>query len=136
MVEVLRCYFLTPEEARQLEGWYRPLLEKALKKAEGRYSWDEFSKSIREAKSSVWVVTDLELIGAFTLAIHHSGVRWAEIELLAGEDFERWFPIAMEAVEKYLKHLEVKQLVFYGSKALMKLTRGFNTQRIEAVKYL
>lgn len=136
MVQVVR---LPPAAAIARFDEYADLLRLAVDRAEGRIAWTTVVHDIASGYSTIWLVEDAGRIhGVFSVAIHEDGLRWAEIELLAGHDFGAWVPGALAAFERWARDHAVRQIVFYGREGFARALKGmgFETRRIEGVKVL
>jgi len=130
---------LSPSEAIRRFLEYRDFLLAAVARAEGRVSWERVISDIQEGHSAVWIFENEDrILGVASVAVHQSDIKWAEIELLAGDKFDGWIEQLLAEFETWAKANGVQQIVFYGRKGFERALRnlGFETQRIEGVKRL
>lgn len=138
MDQVLKCYFLTHEEALAFRDWYWPHLQLAIDDAEGRIDPEAVWKEIAESRAAVFVVTDQHraIKAAATFTVHNnSHIRWGEIELCGGDDMEQWLQLGVAAIKRYAEYVGCDYVMLEGRKGWQKALRdmGFETRRIQAV---
>jgi len=135
----VRVIRLTPTQALATSGMWRPILQRAIDDAEGRWSWEQLVVDVSEGDIEVWCVAqDDELHGVFTTRIIDSDIRWLLVEDLAGDEIDGWLMAADAVLEEWARRQGVKQIVAEGRRGWGRKLKGlgYGVTRVQAVKRL